>query len=191
MVTCLCLDFGGSSVKYALVDSTGEISETGKRDAPLDSPEQFVDTVAEIVELYQPNIQGVSICVPGYVDPDTGVLQGSGAYINLWGLSIRDLVAEAVSVPVAVENDGKCGALSESWLGALAGTRTGAVVILGTGLGGGIVTDGRVHHGRGPWQASSPISPRMQMTCRPPVLPTTRAERPAWHTGPAKLEILT
>ena len=50
-------------------------------------------------------------------------------------------------VKVAVENDGKCGALAEAWKGALAGVKDGAVLVLGSGIGGGVIVNGKVHRG--------------------------------------------
>jgi predicted NBD/HSP70 family sugar kinase len=87
--------------------------------------------------------------MPGYIDPKEGILIGAGAYLHLYGQNLIKLVQENCPVPVTVENDGKCAALAESWLGALEGVRDGAVIVLGTGLGGGIIKEGKIHSGRG------------------------------------------
>lgn len=67
----LALDFGGSSVKYAVVDENGKMEYRGKKPAPLDSPEQFVDTVNEIYEPVKDQVAGIGISLPGNIDPET------------------------------------------------------------------------------------------------------------------------
>ena len=141
------LDFGGSSVKYALVDRDGVLRHTGRCPAPLESKEAFADCVCAVVRQFE-NVQGVAISLPGYVDAETGMLTGSGAYRALYGCNIIELLQPQLGLPVAVENDGKCGALAEAAFGALRGCRDGVVLILGSGIAGGIIKDGRIHAGR-------------------------------------------
>ena len=146
MTTCLACDFGGSAVKYALVDDEANLTHSGKLEAPLDSIEQFVDTVAQLHARF-PHVDGIAISIPGTIDPETGHLFGSGAYTALYGVDIAGIVRERCGVEVTVENDGKCAALSEAWVGGLVDEADGAVIILGSGLAGGLIKDGRVHHG--------------------------------------------
>lgn len=145
----LALDFGGSSVKYGIVDEHAEISESGKLPAPLGSREEFADTVGELYGKYKDTVDGIGISIPGNVDPESGMLFENGVYQKLYGSSIIDLVKEKCQVPVAVENDGKCGALSEAWNGALKDCRDGVVIILGSGIAGGLIKDHKIHSGKG------------------------------------------
>ena len=145
---CLACDFGGSSVKYALVDQNANIEQTGKLPAPLDSVEDFVETVSHLYQKYQGQINGISISLPGYIDPQKGILVGSGAYKPLYGRNIIELIKSVCPLPVAIENDGKCAALAEAWQGALAGCQDGAVIVLGSAIAGGIIKDGKIHSGR-------------------------------------------
>lgn len=144
----LALDFGGTSVKYAVVNSQGSLLRVGKKDAPLDSKEQFVQRAVEIYRDFGGGTEGIGVSIPGYVDTVSGILVGSGAYRSLYGCNIRKLLGESIPVPIAVENDGKCGALAEVWKGALAECQDGVVMILGSGIAGGIIKDGKVHKGR-------------------------------------------
>lgn len=146
---CLVCDFGGSSVKYALVDEKAVMEHSGKIPAPLSSIHQFVDAVGELYDRFREEIEGIAISIPGYVDPENGYLFGSGVYTPLYQHSIIDILKDRCPVPIAVENDGKCGALSEVWEGALADCNDGAVVILGSGIAGGIIKDRRIHSGKG------------------------------------------
>ena len=52
-----------------------------------------------------------------------------------------------IDVNVTIENDGKCAALAELWCGELSNVENGAVVVLGTGIGGGIIINGKLHKG--------------------------------------------
>ncbi len=144
----LALDFGGSSVKYGIVDDNAKIEESGKVPAPLSSVEAFTDTVKELYGKYRGKVSGIGISLPGNIDPESGVLIGSGVYQKLYGLSVTDLVKEACEVPVTIENDGKCGALSEAWKGALKDCKDGVVIILGSGIAGGLIKDRKIHSGK-------------------------------------------
>lgn len=145
---CLACDFGGSSVKYALVDDQAQMEHSGKLPAPLDSVGDFVDTVGLLYDRFRDEIAGITISLPGYIDPQRGYLFEAGAYGALYHHCIVDLLKERCPVPVAVENDGKCAALAEAWKGALSGCRNGAVIVLGSGIAGGIIKDGKIHSGR-------------------------------------------
>lgn len=145
---CLALDFGGSSVKYALVNNQTDLEYSDKLPAPLDSVDAFVDTVGKLYDRFCKDIEGIAISMPGHISPTEGILFDSGAYKALYGLNIFDLLKERCPVPIAMENDGKCAALAEAWKGSLAGCRDGAVIVLGSGIAGGIIKDGRIHSGR-------------------------------------------
>lgn len=145
----LSLDFGGSSVKYGLVTQDGVVSDTGKCPAPLGSVDAFQDTVRSLAEEFRGRAQGIGVSIPGHVDSEKGVLLGTGVYRQLHGKNIRRLAERASALPVRVENDGNCGALSEVWKGQLQDCRDGAVIILGSAIGGGIVKDRRIHSGSG------------------------------------------
>lgn len=145
----LALDFGGSSVKYGIVDENAVISESGKRPAPLASIEEFTNTVGSLYDEYKDMVDGIGISIPGNVDPESGILFENGVYQELYGSSIIALVKEKCGVPVAVENDGKCGALSEAWKGSLKDCRDGAAIILGSGIAGGLIKDHKIHSGKG------------------------------------------
>lgn len=145
---CLVCDFGGSSVKYALVDDQGNMGCSGKLPAPLDTIAHFVETVGTLYDRYRGQIDGIAISLPGYIDPERGFLVDAGAYKQLYGHCIVDLLKDRCPVPISVENDGKCAALAEAWKGSLADCKNGAVIILGSGIAGGIIRDGQIHSGR-------------------------------------------
>lgn len=147
-MVCLACDFGGSSVKYALVNQNAEMRETGKCPPPLGSLEEFLDCVYDLYTKYAIGIDGVALSLPGVIDVARGLHLGSGAYGSiLKNRNIVQLVSARCGTRVSIENDGKCGALAELWDGALAGVQDGAVLILGTAVGGGVITKGSVQRG--------------------------------------------
>lgn len=145
---CLVFDFGGSSVKYGVVDDQARILFSDKFPAPLDSEEEFIQGIQTRYEKYETEVCGIALSLPGIIDSESGLHYGSGAYGRiLKNKNVAELVGKACETKAAVENDGKCGALSEAWTGALSEERDGVVLILGTGIGGGVIVDGKIRRG--------------------------------------------
>lgn len=143
----LVIDLGGTAMKYCLMDENAEIFEKHSIPAPLGTPENFLNTIAETYEQYKDQVEGIAISMPGFVDPATGYLAGGGAYFSLWQSNVYDLLRQKISCPISIENDGKSGALAEIWKGALTEVKDAAVIIIGTGIAGGLIKDRRIHRG--------------------------------------------
>lgn len=144
----LTMDFGGTLVKYSVMDENTTVYCSGEAPAPLGSVKTITDFIRKIYFQYSQryDLKGIAISMPGMIDSRQGILITAGAYyvydVDMpWEL--RDL-----PIPVSVENDGKCGALAEAWRGNLKDCRDGIVLILGTGLAGGVIKDGRIHKGK-------------------------------------------
>ena len=110
----------------------------------------LLDTLAELVrtlgEEAGEGVTGVGLGVPGLVDGD-GVLRFAPNLPGATGLAVRDEMEARVGVPVEVDNDATCAAWGERELGAARGLDEVVLVTLGTGIGGGIVSGGRVLRG--------------------------------------------
>jgi len=132
-----------------MVDDEANLTASGKQDAPLASREEFVETIGRLYDRFSDDIAGIAISIPGYIDPATGHLFGSGVYSALYGHGIVDMLKHRCPVNISVENDGKCGALAEAWKGALADCDDGVVIILGSGVAGGVIKNRRIHSGTG------------------------------------------
>ena len=142
----LALDFGGTFVKHCLMDENAEITERGEIPAPLGSADEFVQVIKDLYSKYN-DVEGIAISMPGVIDSDTGCLYSAGAYTQIMAnKNLFDLIGD-IGVPVSVENDGKSAILAESWKGSLQGVSDAAAVIIGSGLGGGIIMDGRLRKG--------------------------------------------
>jgi N-acetylglucosamine kinase len=147
MITCL--DIGGSGIKGAVARSASDITMLGRLRTPLDDFDTFVATISEVLALSPaPAGSPVSIAITGVIDPETGIIKCA----NIPCIDGRRLGSELTSRlgrPVMVANDADCFALAEAVAGAGRGHRIVFGAILGTGVGGGLVIDGKIIVGPG------------------------------------------
>lgn len=149
----LALDLGGTDLKAALCTADGRIAaftrcrsrvEDGAM-APFDA---MVEAFEDLGPLAKAGVRAVGLGSPGAIDPATGALVDRTAHLPHWrNEPLRDRLIERFGAPAAVDNDANCAALAEHTLGAARGARVSLTVTLGTGVGCGIVVDGRVQHG--------------------------------------------
>lgn len=144
----LVLDVGGTFIKYAVMNENVEIIEKGKVPTPLDTIENFLAVIGELFDKYKNEIEGIAMSLPGRMDSDKGYLYSGGALQYNYGKNIVEILQKRCPVPITIENDGKCAALAEAWIGNLKDCDDGIVVILGTGIGGGIIKDKKLHKGK-------------------------------------------
>ena len=146
---CLVLDYGGSAIKYGVMDDQSNLTHTGEVPAPRESLEQFIEVTGQIYDQVKDEVEGIAMSFPGTLDIDTGILYGGGAYLHLLqNMSLYEVLKERCPVPIVVENDGKAAALAEAWKGNLKDCKDGVAIVLGTGIGGGIIKDGKIHRGK-------------------------------------------
>lgn len=150
--TVLGLDIGGTSVKMGLVNASGATLATGSvPTGKLDNVEAFKRVCDAILSLASTNdiaaedICSVGVDVPGVVVDNT-LLMAPNIALDLDGL-LRKLKGILPKATFAVLNDANAAALGETWLGAGGGVKSLVMLTLGTGVGGGIVVDGKVLEG--------------------------------------------
>lgn len=143
----LSLDFGGSALKYAFMRDDGVFIEKGKVDAPVDSEEQFLDSIMQLFHKYSEEIEGIAISSPGQLNPETGFYYSNGQYPFLKNQSIFDVIAKRTDVAVSLENDANCAVLAEHKVGSLKGEKNALMLVLGTGIGGGIIINNQLFRG--------------------------------------------
>jgi len=140
-----CFDIGGSKIVGAWVDEHGSIEERARDVTPVDDRLAFFETLAAICPRGE---DPVGISIAGVIDP----LSGKLASANIPCISGRCLATELEDVlgrPTYLINDADAFALAETRWGAARGHATVMAIILGTGVGGAIVLDGRLHAGHG------------------------------------------
>jgi N-acetylglucosamine kinase len=141
----LAFDIGGSRIRAALWDGAA-LQPMGEASTPAADLAAFTSTIAAFAEAS--GARGMAISIAGVVDPVTGI--GKVANIPaIDGLALGPALQAATDLPVMVLNDADCFALAEARMGAGRGHATVFGVILGTGVGGGLVIDGRPVTGAG------------------------------------------
>lgn len=145
----VCIDIGGTAIKVGVLDSKGTIIMKDSLQVIHDL-EQFKETLITWIEKIRAiyPIQGISISSPGAVDKKTGFVGGSSAIPCIHGLSWKAIINEATNLPVSIENDANCAALAEVFSGSLQSVSDVLFLVCGTGIGGAIIKDGKIHHGK-------------------------------------------
>lgn len=142
----LGIDVGGTGIKYAILDDENKILESNSIDTPHEK-EQFIDAIYQIIRNYS-ELVGAGISMPGFIDSDTGYMKTAGALMNLYEENLIELLqSRGITIPLHVENDAKCAAISEMANGNATDIKNFVCITIGTGVGGGIVVDGKVLKG--------------------------------------------
>lgn len=148
------VDIGGTSIKIAFINEDGEIVHkwemaTEKSNHGQLIPLQIANSIHEKINSINENINrflGIGVGAPGPVNTETGTVERA---INLgWrNFPLKDLLENELRLPVSVDNDANLAAIGEMWKGAGVGKRHIICVTLGTGVGGGIIVNGKIVHG--------------------------------------------
>ncbi|WP_363349677.1 ROK family protein [Methylocystis echinoides] len=144
------VDLGGTKIEAIALDFSGEILARRRVATPSQDYDEIIRAVAALVrdmELETERRGTVGVGAPGSISTHTGLAKGSNTQV-VNGRPLDADLSQALSRPVRVENDANCFALSEAVDGAGQGARVVFGVILGTGVGGGVVVDGKVLTGR-------------------------------------------
>ena len=147
------VDVGGTTVKMGLFTVEGELLDkweikTRTEDGGKNVLPDIADSIKEVIEskkLAKEDVEGVGIGVPGPVKEDGTVLK----CVNLgWGiLNVEDELEKLIGYPVKAGNDANVAALGEMWQGGGKGHSNLVMVTLGTGVGGGIILNGKMLFG--------------------------------------------
>ena len=143
----LCIDVGGSSLKYAVIDQDYTFYQKGKVINTFQNQEQFVEAVKNVYQEYKAEVSGVSLSYCGELNPETGEIYSPGSYPYLAEANLKELLEKALETTVWVEKDGICAGLAEVKRGCLQPYRNSVALTLGTGLGCAILRDGEPYYG--------------------------------------------
>jgi glucokinase len=150
----LGLDLGGTNIKVSVIEPNSDGYRTVfVEELPTGAdggPERVSANLAEAARRYldMGKIGSIGLGVPGLFDPDTGVIELFPNLPGDWaGFPLRSMIEDALDTPITMINDARSFTLAEGTLGAGKGFRIVACLTLGTGIGGGILIDGRLHLG--------------------------------------------
>ena len=148
------VDIGGTNIKVGLVNETMELVQTCSVRFPHDGARSVVKTIEEAVDfllrqqaIARKDVESVGIVVPGSID------QKGERVIDAYNLGFHDVPLKALAqeafgeIPVYLANDANGAALAELYAGAFRGCKTAVLFTLGTGLGGGIILNGKMFNG--------------------------------------------
>ena len=150
----LGLDLGGTNIKVAVIEKSGDSWKVIKEeDVPTEAdkgPAHVVSRLAEIAANKHKefsNLSGVGVAVPGLFNAD-GTIELFPNLPGAWrGFQALEPIRKATNLPTAIINDARSFTLGEAIMGAALGKRTVACFVMGTGVGGGVVIDGKIHLG--------------------------------------------
>ena len=147
----LLIDNGGTQIKYALAYEDGTLIENSSFDTPSKKLPNALDLyfteLDKIVEKYKSqDIKGICISCPGRIEED-GHCSDAGALPYFIGVNFITECKNRYGLDASIENDAKCAAIAELMSGSLEGVKNGMVITIGTGLGGGVITNGQVVRG--------------------------------------------
>ncbi|MFC8450174.1 ROK family glucokinase [Kitasatospora sp. NPDC057223] len=149
MALTIGVDVGGTKIAAGVVDEAGEILARTRVPTPAD-PQWAVDAIAQAVrelkELH-PDVEAVGVGAPGFVDRDRSTVIFA-PNIDWENEPLKARIEELTGLDTVVENDANCAAWAEFRFGAAATHDDMVLITVGTGIGGGIVLDGRLHRGR-------------------------------------------
>ena len=153
MKYCFGVDIGGTTIKMGLFTAEGELLDKWEIDTRRENggekvPGDIADAINAKCEekgLKKEDIIGAGIGVPGPIAPDGTVMKCA----NLgWGIfNVNEKMSELTGLKCSALNDANAAALGELWRGSAKGYKNMVFITLGTGVGGGIVIDGKIVHG--------------------------------------------
>lgn len=147
MAKQLGVDIGGTKIRIALVEQDGSFSFDEKMPTQLPLYPHLERQVLRILADH-PEIEAIGIGTHGFIDPVKGQVIYATETLPGWtGTPVKALLEKATGRRVEVENDANCAALAEAKLGAATGYSRIICLTLGTGLGGGVLWDGRLLNG--------------------------------------------
>jgi glucokinase-like ROK family protein len=151
------IDIGGTSIKAAAVTERGDTlfhariptAASGGRDAIAGSLLQAVEQTVRAAETNGIAPLGIGIASAGAIDAKNGIVFAATENLPGWtGFNLRGYITDRIALPVFVENDAHAAALAELYYGAGRGISNFVAMTLGTGVGGGLVIDGKLQRGQ-------------------------------------------
>ena len=144
------IDLGGTKTEGVLIDEEFQVIE--RKRVPTNQNngyESILETIQDLVsDLKKSNEKtSIGICTPGALSKESGLIKNSNTQC-LIGKDLKNDLEKILDQEISIENDANCFALAEARLGAAKNHETVFGVIMGTGVGGGLVIDGKIHTGR-------------------------------------------
>lgn len=157
------VDAGGTKVAYGLFDRRGNLLDRCQHptDAAADGPavaDKMIETICALLKKHQISMEqlyGVGVCMPSYIEFDKGLIRMTSAMVNVKDFYMRDYLESRLGVRVVLDNDSNGAALAEYRRGAGRGARHMVYCAVSTGIGSGLIFDGKLFRGSYGWAGES------------------------------------
>ena len=145
----LGVDLGGTKTEAILLDDSLNVLERKRVSTPKNNYSEILDTISNLVLEVSSNTSDFSlgICTPGAISKKTGLIKNSNTQC-LIGKPLKEDLEKKLKKNITMENDANCFVMAESKIGAAKNFDLVFGVIMGTGVGGGITVNGKLHSGR-------------------------------------------
>lgn len=149
------VDLGGTKIFAALITRKGKLlaetkQPTGAQDGPTKVIERIaesVETVLQVADVSGSNVQAIGIGAPGPLNPETGIILDAPNLPGWQNVPLADILRERTGLPTYIENDVNAGTYGEFRLGAGRGKKDVVGIFVGTGIGGGLIVNGKLRSG--------------------------------------------
>lgn len=149
MLYKLGVDLGGTKIEAILLDENLNTIQRKRVPTPQNDYSQILNTINSLSADLLENVKdySIGICTPGAISKKTGLIKNSNTQC-LIEKPLKEDLEKKLGQKISMENDANCFAIAESTLGVAKGFDVVFGVIMGTGVGGGIVINGKIHQGR-------------------------------------------
>jgi len=147
------LDLGGTNLRAAAVDRSGAMMDSvSGSTAYSEGREAIISDMVKAISTLRSrcssgDLAGIGIGVPGFIRMEEGVIGNSNNLASLENFPIRDEIGKRLGTSVILENDANAAAIGEQWIGAGKDVKDLVLLTLGTGVGGGIISNGKIIRG--------------------------------------------
>jgi len=143
------IDLGGTKMLAGVVDENQKVLHESRERSTGLSEDQLIEELAEEIDearAARPDVLAAGLGIPCTIDQERGMAI-TAVNLPITDVPIRDLMNERAGVPVYIDNDANVAAFAEFLFGAARGARNAVLLTLGTGIGGGLIIDGKIYRG--------------------------------------------
>jgi len=143
------IDIGGTKISAGVVDSSGNLIDSSKCSTPAEGGKDLISSVVNLVKELNKKyeIKGIGISIAALISSDYGTIVGAPNIANLSKLNFANEIKEEFKLPIIIENDANSAMWAEFKFGSAKGLNPVMFFIIGTGVGGGLVIDGKLFKG--------------------------------------------
>lgn len=147
MEKMLVIDVGGTMIKAAILSSDGNFFQDLPTYPTPDNLHDFIAVIKKMKASCSESILGLALSMPGVIHPETGHVTHAGSIQYIKEMNLKERLEQELDCPISIFNDAKAAVLAESKFGKLINYQNALSIVLGTGVGMGILIDGKIYQG--------------------------------------------